>query len=107
MDIDKTPKSDILEILRNLENYNSQNSLANDLGYSVGKVNYVLKALISKGYVKMENFINAKNKKTYKYLLTQSGLQEKINLTKSFIDIKKNEYEKLQSELELDVKKVK
>ncbi len=103
MEFDKTPKSDVLEILRNVESSRSQNSLANDLGYSVGKVNYVIKALVSKGFVKIDNFVNSKNKKAYRYLLTQEGLEEKINLTKSFIDIKRTEFERLQIELEEDM----
>ncbi len=106
MEFNKTPKSDVLEILRNVESSHSQNSLAKELGYSVGKVNYVLKALLSKGYIKIDNFVNTKNKKAYRYLLTQEGLQEKVNLTKSFIDIKKEEYEQLQTELESDMMKV-
>ena len=106
MDFEKTPKNDVLAILRNVERHTTQNSLAKDLGYSVGKVNYVLKSLTSKGYVKIENFINSKNKKAYKYLLTQEGLQQKINLTKSFIEIKREEYIKLQAELDVDMMKV-
>ena len=97
--LDKTPVNDVLEILRSVEDNNSQSSLAKDTGFSVGKVNYVLKELANKGFIKIDNFVNSKNKKAYKYLLTQKGLQEKIRLTKSFIEIKKNEYEKLQQEL--------
>ena len=103
MSFDKTPKGDVLEILRNVESSQSQNALATDLGYSVGKVNYVLKALVSKGFVKIENFVNSKNKKAYRYLLTQDGLEEKISLTKSFIEIKRAEFERLQTELEIDM----
>ena len=105
MSFEKTPQSDILEVLRNVEGCESQNSLAKDLGYSVGKVNYVLKALVSKGYVKIENFLNSKNKKAYRYLLTEDGLEKKVNLTKAFIEIKKKEYEKLQMELEYDMER--
>ena len=105
MEFEKTPKSDVLNILRNVESSQSQNSLAKDLGYSVGKVNYVIKALVEKGHVKIENFVNAKNKKAYKYLLTQDGLQEKIKLTKLFIERKKIEFERLQVELEQDMVK--
>ena len=53
---------------------------------SVGKVNYILKALIEKGLIKADNFYKAKNKRIYKYLLTQKGLEEKITLTKKFIE---------------------
>jgi EPS-associated MarR family transcriptional regulator len=89
-----------LNLLRKIENAPSQKSLANELGLSVGKVNYVLKALIEKGLVKADNFFANKNKNQYKYLLTQEGMQEKIKLTKNFIQRKKAEYEELQRELE-------
>lgn len=90
----------ILRILRNIENTQSQKSLADDLGYSVGKINYILKALIEKGLIKADNFMASKNKNQYKYLLTQEGIEEKIELTKKFITRKKAEYEELQRELE-------
>ncbi len=77
----------------------TQQNIANDIGYSVGKVNYVLKALIEKGLIKAERFINNENKKQYKYLLTQKGIEEKIELTEKFIDRKKKEYNDLQKEL--------
>jgi len=90
-----------LSILRKSETIESQPSLAKELGLSVGKVNYVLKALIDKGLIKVENFANSKQKKNYKYLLTKQGIEEKIKLTEKFIERKKREYEELQSELEL------
>ena len=89
-----------LAILRRAESIESQKSLADELGISVGKVNYILKALIEKGLIKADNFYKAKNKKKYKYLLTQKGLEEKVTLTKKFIERKKVEYEELQRELE-------
>lgn len=88
------------EVLRKAETSDNQKSLANELGYSVGKVNYILKALIEKGFIKIENFANSKNKKQYKYLLTPKGIKEKISLTEQFIQRKKSEYEELQKELE-------
>lgn len=90
----------ILRILRNIENIQSQKSLADELGCSVGKINYILKALIEKGLIKADNFMTNKNKNQYKYLLTQDGIEEKIELTKKFIVRKKAEYEELQRELE-------
>ena len=66
----------------------------------MGKVNYILKALIKKGLIKIENFSNSENKKNYKYLLTEQGIKEKIALTEKFIERKKREYEELQDELE-------
>ena len=91
----------VLSILRRSESIKSQPSLAKELGYSVGKINFVLKALIDKGYIKVQNFATAKQKKKYKYLLTKKGVQEKIKLTEKFVKRKKKEYEELQAELEL------
>jgi EPS-associated MarR family transcriptional regulator len=90
-----------LQILRSIENTQSQKSLAQKLEVSVGKVNYVLKALVEKGFVKAENFFANKNKNQYKYLLTKEGFQTKVELTESFIKRKKEEYEQLQNELEI------
>lgn len=89
-----------LNILKNIENLSSQKSLASDIGISVGKLNYVLKALIEKGFIKTEIFFANKNKNQYKYLLTEKGINEKILLTKHFIKRKKEEYELLQVELD-------
>lgn len=89
-----------LNILKNIETTSSQKSLANELEISVGKVNYILKALIEKGLVKAENFFINKNKNQYKYLLTKKGFQTKIELTEKFIQRKKEEYETLQKELQ-------
>ena len=90
-----------LVILKSAESMSSQRSLANEIGFSVGKVNYVLKALVDKGFVKAEVFLNAKNKRQYSYLLTDDGIKEKISLTKKFIARKKAEYEELQKDLEV------
>lgn len=88
-----------LSILRSMDKITTQKTLAKELGYSVGKINYVLKALGDKGLLKIENFYNNKNKLQYKYLLTEEGMQEKVTLTKKFIARKKKEYEELQREL--------
>jgi EPS-associated MarR family transcriptional regulator len=88
-----------LEILRKAESADSQKAIADELGLSVGKVNYILKALIRKGLIKMENFSAAPNKRKYRYILTSKGLREKIILTERFIVRKKREYEELQREL--------
>ena len=88
-----------LTILRKADAVLKQRTLAKGLGYSVGKINYILNALIEKGLIKVENFATAENKKKYKYILTQKGLQEKIVLTEKFIKRKKREYNKLQKEL--------
>lgn len=90
-----------LSVLRNIDETKTQKSLADDLGLSVGKVNYVLKALIEKGLIKAENFFVNKNKNQYKYLLTEQGIKEKIKLTEKFIQKKKKEYDELVDELEM------
>ena len=69
------------------------------MGFSLGKVNFILKALIDKGLVKTEKFISSNNKIKYRYLLTEKGIKEKITLTKKFIERKKREYEELEREL--------
>ncbi len=91
-----------LNLLRKIENISSQKSMAEELGFSVGKVNYVLRALIEKGFVKADNFFANKHKNQYKYFLTREGIEEKTSLTKKFIQRKKAEYEELQKELETD-----
>ncbi len=89
-----------LSILRSMGKITTQKTIAKELGYSVGKINYVLKALGDKGLLKIENFYNNKNKLQYRYLLTEDGLKKKVSLTKKFIARKKKEYEELQSELD-------
>ncbi|MDH4944086.1 MarR family EPS-associated transcriptional regulator [Sulfurimonas sp. C5] len=89
-----------LEVLRSLGKVTTQRTIADEIGYSVGKVNYILKKLIKKGLVKAEKFVNSKNKIQYKYLLTLQGVKEKIAITEKVIQIKKEEYDKLQQELE-------
>ncbi|MBD3797388.1 MAG: MarR family EPS-associated transcriptional regulator [Campylobacterales bacterium] len=88
-----------LEILRSLGKVTNQRLIAQNIGYSVGKVNYVLNKLIEKGLVKVERFVNSKNKIQYKYLLTTQGIKEKIAITEKFIQIKKEEYDRLQQEM--------
>ena len=94
-----------LLILKNAQSISSQKSLADDIGFSVGKVNYVLKALVDKGFIKAEVFFTSENKRKYTYLLTDDGIKEKISLTKKFIIRKKAEFEELQKDLEADTLK--
>jgi EPS-associated MarR family transcriptional regulator len=77
----------------------SQRGLASDLGVSLGGVNYCLKALISKGFVKAENFSKSSNKLGYAYLLTASGIREKTKLTSLFLKRKRAEYSRLEQEI--------
>ena len=90
-----------LAVLRYLENKQtiSQRELSNDLGISLGKINFILKALIKKGIVKAKNFKNHNNKSVYAYYLTADGLNEKAKLTLEFFKRKNTEYNKLKKEL--------
>ena len=90
-----------LNILRKVETSNDQKTLAEELGFSVGKINYILKSLIEKGYIKTERFLKSDNKKGYKYLLTTAGIEKKLELTHKYIEIKKREYEELIDEISL------
>src|SRR5687768_18482920 len=78
----------------------SQRRIADELGISLGRVNYCLKALIDKGLVKVNNFRNNANKRTYLYLLTPKGIDEKTRVTLQFLKVKLNEYETLKRELD-------
>lgn len=79
---------------------NSQRAMAENMGISLGKINFILKALISKGLVKMENFANSDNKIGYRYVLTPEGIVEKMKITKAFIKRKEEEYERIRREIE-------
>jgi EPS-associated MarR family transcriptional regulator len=93
---------DQFRILRWLEQdpATSQRQLARELGISVGKVNYCLKALLEKGFVKARNFRNSQDKTAYLYKLTPKGLEEKACLTIQFLEFKLKEYESLGKEIE-------
>ena len=90
-----------LKLLRYLEANPeaSQRELAEHLGVSLGKTNYCLKALITKGQVKASNFKNNKNKRQYFYLLTPKGIEAKARITVSFLNRKMREYEELKQEI--------
>ena len=75
----------------------SQRSIAKKMGFSIGKVNYCLKALVDIGFVKIHNFNNSSEKINYVYILTPMGIQEKTAITIRFIAKKKQEYDKLNS----------
>ncbi len=78
----------------------SQREVAKELGISLGKVNYCLKALVDKGWIKAANFKNSHNKTAYMYLLTPRGLEEKARVTARFLQRKVEEYEALKAEIE-------
>jgi EPS-associated MarR family transcriptional regulator len=77
----------------------SQRELAAELGVSLGKANYCLKALIDKGWVKARNFKNSNSKWSYAYLLTPKGIQQKTRITARFLNRKMAEYEALKKEI--------
>lgn len=79
----------------------SQRELADRVGISLGAVNYCLKALMGKGFVKLEYFHNSQHKIKYAYLLTPQGIAEKVALTKRFLQDKLDEYDALKVEIEL------
>ena len=98
----KKNNQDILTILRNIYNNPNQNQrkLAKDLKISLGKLNYLIQSLKSKGLIKIQNFKNNKNKIRYLYILTPKGITKKTNLTINFIKRKSQEYDQLKKELE-------
>ena len=89
------------QVLKYLDNtqITSQREISKSLNISLGKINFILKALIDKGIVKARNFKNNKNKRAYAYYLTPKGIDEKTRLTISFFDRKSKEYDKLKKEL--------
>ena len=80
----------------------SQRELAKDLGFSLGKLNYCLKALKTKGLIKIKNFEKNPNKINYIYVVTPKGIAEKTKLTINFMKRKLKEYDELKSEIEKD-----
>ena len=77
----------------------SQRELAEQLGVSLGKVNYCLKALIEKGLIKAGHFKSNPNKREYAYLLTPKGISEKAVVTMRFLERKIDEYERIRKEI--------
>jgi len=106
-------KRDIrLDLLRRLESNPefTQRELSQEMGVSLGKVNYCMKKLTEKGLIKITNFTHNPNKIGYVYLLTPSGVEERARLTFSFLKRKIKEYEVLKEEidkLKQDTKKLK
>ena len=98
MSSNESISEELLELMHILqENPNiSQRQLAKEIGLSIGKVNYCLKALIDIGFVKVDNFKNSKKKIKYAYILTPKGIKQKIIIAEQFIEKKIEEYEKLK-----------
>ena len=92
---------DHFNILRKIQQKpkSSQRDLAGELGFSLGKLNYCLKALKNKGFVKVENFKKNPNKLNYVYVLTPRGIAEKTKLTVNFMKKKMKEYDELKKEI--------
>ena len=77
----------------------SQRELASEMGVSLGKVNYCLRAVMERGWVKVRNFTSNPNKRVYAYYLTPKGIEEKVQVTARFLKRKINEYEELEQEI--------
>ena len=94
-------KQDYLNLLRKIKNKpeSSQRELAEELGFSLGKLNYCVKALKNKGLIKINNFKKNPKKINYIYDLTPKGISEKTKLTINFMKRKMKEYEELKKEL--------
>ena len=82
----------------------TQRELAEELGFSLGKLNYCINALKNKGLIKINNFKKSENKLNYFYIITPKGFIKKTNLTIRFMKLKIQEYDELQKELENEKK---
>ena len=99
----KPDNQDHFNVLREIQKQpkTSQRDLAEQLGFSLGKLNYCLKALQGKGLVKIKNFQKQKSKVQYiQYVLTPKGISERTRLTINFMKRKMKEYDELKKELE-------
>tara|TARA_Y100001970_G_C14033160_1_gene749677 strand:+ start:175 stop:483 length:309 start_codon:yes stop_codon:yes gene_type:complete len=95
-------EQDQFEVLRKIQKKpeSSQRELAEELGFSLGKLNYCLKALQKKGLVKLQNFQKKTNKISYlQYVITPKGISERTKLTINFMKRKMQEYDELKREL--------
>lgn len=101
--LSETPlQSEQLELMRLLSEQPaaSQREISARLGLSLGKANYLVRALLDKGMVKVQNFRRSDNKMAYAYLLTPDGMAEKVRLTRAFLARKEHEFELLKREIE-------
>tara|TARA_B100001250_G_C19625422_1_gene711309 strand:- start:105 stop:413 length:309 start_codon:yes stop_codon:yes gene_type:complete len=97
---------DHLNILRKIKSKpdSTQRELAKELGFSLGKLNYCVKALMGKGLIKINNFKKNPDKSSYIYILTPKGISAKAKLTLNFMKKKMIEYDELRAEIEEDNK---
>jgi len=98
---EKQDSQEKLDVLRKIKKNpeTSQRKLANELGFSLGKLNYLLNAFMEKGLVKIKNFKKNPKKTNYLYILTKKGLMEKTKLTVHFMERKMKEYDELKKEI--------
>ena len=87
---------DLMQLIEK-DGMESQRKISQNIGFSIGKVNYCLKALLDIGFIKINNFNKSNQKIKFAYVLTPKGMQEKKAITKQFIIKKKQEYDKLNS----------
>jgi EPS-associated MarR family transcriptional regulator len=94
-------KEEVLQVLREIKSdpEMTQRDLSVKLGISLGKINFILKALIHRGLIKVDNFKKSNNKAAYLYYLTPKGAEEKARITYRFLRIKMKEYEELEHEI--------
>ncbi len=98
-----SPESEeVLKLLREIEQTSetTQRELSSRLGISLGKINFLLKSLIDKGHIKVDNFKKSNNKSAYLYYLTPKGAEEKAKITYRFLWRKMQEYENLEQEIQ-------
>ena len=95
----KDIRLDLLRMLEEDPKY-TQRELSKETSVSLGKVNYCMKKLVEKGWIKLSNFSSNPNKVGYSYLLTPTGIEEKAKLTIEFLKIKIEEYEILKEEID-------
>jgi EPS-associated MarR family transcriptional regulator len=96
-------KEEVLKVLREIKSdpEMTQRDLSVKLGISLGKVNFIMKALIYRGFIKVDNFKKSNNKSAYLYFLTPKGAEEKARITYRFLHRKMQEYEDLEREIRL------
>lgn len=100
-ELSQPDSEDVLKMLKAIKDEPAltQRELSSRLGMSLGKVNYLIKSLIQRGFVKVDNFKNSSNKISYLYKLTPHGIEEKARTTFFFLKRKLEEYERLEMEI--------
>ena len=102
-DFSNMKREEVLHLLREVTDSPgmTQRELSTKIGISLGKVNSILKALIGKGFVKVDNFRKTNNRSAYLYYLTPEGFEEKARMTCHFLERKMLEYKTLEREIQL------